>query len=325
MPELVGEWLRALTFGAGHNTNVVLCAAILLGLAAGTVGVFSMLRKESLVADAFAHASLAGVAAAFLARGAFASEGTGSRSMAALLVGAGISGALAITAIGWLTRRTRLTADTATAAVSSASFGLGICLLSVARRVGGPGQSGLDHLVFGSAASMTSADAWLMGGLAALTLLVTLLAAKPLTAIAFSDRYARTAGLRVTAIEVLLGALVAAVTLAGMQAVGMLLVVALLVIPPAAARFWARRVPPLLALSASFGGLSAWLGTSLSAVAPSAPTGALIVLTAAAIFALGLFVAPERGVLAGLVRRARLRRAACEAADAARQTSAKGA
>lgn len=321
MGELVAEWLRALTFGGGFNTNVVLCAAILLGIAAGTVGVFSMLRKESLVADAFAHASLAGVAAAFLARGALAGDGGAPRSMEVLLLGAGISGSLAVGAIGWLTRRTRLTADTATAAVSSASFGLGICLLSVARRAGGAGQAGLDHLVFGSAASMTRADAWTMGALAAVTLTVTLVASKPLTAIAFSDRYARTAGLRVPAIEALLGALVAAVTLAGMQAVGMLLIVALLVIPPATARLWARRVPPLLALSAGLGGLVAWTGTALSAAAPNAPTGALIVLTASTLFVVSLAAAPERGVIAGLVRRARLRREARAAADRAREAA----
>lgn len=319
MGEFVAEWLRALSFGGGFNTNVVLCAAILLGVAAGTVGVFSMLRKESLVADAFAHASLAGVAAAFLVRGALAAEGNAPRSMELLLLGAGVSGSLAVGAIGWLTRRTRLTADTATAAVSSASFGLGICLLSVARRAGGAGQAGLDSLIFGSAASMTRADAWTMGVLAALTLTVTLVASKPLTAIAFSGRYARTTGLRVPAIEALLAALVAAVTLAGMQAVGMLLIVALLVIPPATARLWVRRVPPLLALSASLGGLSAWAGTSLSAAAPNAPTGALIVLTASALFVVSLAAAPERGIVAGLSRRARLRRDARAAAIRARE------
>ena len=121
------------------------------------------------------------------------------------------------------------------------------------------------------------------------------------------------------AIEALLAALVAAVTLAGMQAVGMLLIVALLVIPPATARLWVRRVPPLLALSASLGGLSAWAGTSLSAAAPNAPTGALIVLTASALFVVSLAAAPERGIVAGLSRRARLRRDARAAAIRARE------
>lgn len=315
--DAVRAWLDAATFQGGFNTNVVIVAAILLGVAAGTVGVFAMLRKESLVADAFAHASLAGVAGAFLVAGAL---GVGAeRPMGWMMAGAGLAGALAVAAIGWLERNTRLTADTATAAVSSASFGLGICLLSVARRVGGAGQAGLDGLVFGSAASMTRGDAWLMGTVAAAVLVVALAASGPLTAVAFSERFARTKGLPVSSVQALLGGLVAGVTLAGMQAVGMLLVVALLVIPAAAARLWTRRVPPLLALAAALGAACAWLGTSLSAALPGAPTGALIVLVGSALFTVSLVAAPERGLVAGWRRHAALRASARAAAAEGRR------
>lgn len=329
----LAQWLDVLTLSGGYNTNVVLFGVALLGLAAGAVGSFAMLKKQSLVADAFAHASLVGVAVAFLiqaqvhaylhrhsADGAHLSAYP-ERNMVVLLLGAGIAGALAVAAIELLVRKTRLRADTATAAVSSASFGAGIATLSIARRVSGADQAGLDSLIFGAASSMTRADAYAMGTLAFIAALFTAALFKPLRAVAFNERFARTTGLPVGAIDIALGALVAAVTLAGMQAVGMLLVVALLVTPCATARLWTKAVGPLTALSAILGALSGILGVSLSRVLPSMPTGAVVVLIAATAFAISALFAPERGILAGIRREHRLRRAV---ADSLRATHTGG-
>lgn len=316
---LAAHWLEVVTFGSGYNTNIVLAGVTLLGLAAGMVGVFSMLKKQSLVADAFAHASLAGVGAAFLIHGSFFAGG-GQRNMAVLLVGAAISGSLAVAAISWLGSRTRLPADTATAAVSSASFGLGIALLSVARRTSGADQAGLDHLIFGSAASMTQGDARLMAVLAGTCLVAVLAASAPLTAAAFNERFARVRGLPIGLIDGLLAALVAAITIAGLQAVGMLLVVAMLVIPPATARLWTRRVPGLLALSGTLGAGAAFVGASASAVLPGAPAGALIILAAATGFGASLIASPKRGLVAGLLRQRSTRARAVAAQTEERPT-----
>ena len=320
---LAETWLEVVSLGAGHNTNVVLAGVTLLGLAAGMVGVFSMLKKQSLVADAFAHASLAGVGGAFLIHGAVFAGG-GQRNMVVLLLGAAISGGLAVAAISWLGSRTRLPADTATAAVSSASFGLGIVMISVARRFSGADQAGLDSLIFGSAASMTSGDAQLMAALAGTTLIAVLGASAPLTAAAFSERFARVRGLPIGFIDALLAALVAAITIAGLQAVGMLLVVAMLIIPPATARLWTRRVPGLLALSGLIGSMAAFFGASLSAALPSAPAGALIILSATSSFVVSLVVAPRRGLIAGFVRQRSIRRSARAAADRSPSTPPAG-
>ena len=306
---LLAQWLNVLTLGGGYNTNVVLFGVALLGLAAGAVGSFAMLKKQSLVADAFAHASLVGVAAAFLIHAQLHSRAGGppERNMVVLLAGAGVAGALAVGAIEWLTRKTRLHADTATAAVSSASFGAGIAMLSIARRTSGADQAGLDSLIFGAASAMTRADTLAMGSLALAAAVFTFILFKPLRAVAFNVRFARTSGLPVGAIDAALGALVAAVTLAGMQAVGMLLVVALLVTPCAAARLWTRAVGPLVALSAFLGAASGVLGVSLSRVVPSVPTGAVVVLISAVFFVLSALLAPERGIVAGLRRERQLR------------------
>ncbi|QDV04924.1 Manganese transport system membrane protein MntB [Planctomycetes bacterium Poly30] len=318
----LARWFEVLTLSGGYNTNVVLFGVALLGLAAGAVGSFAMLKKQSLVADAFAHASLVGVAVAFLVQAWFhswsgspeaalagAARPGPERNMVVLLVGAGIAGAAAVAAIEFLVRKTRLRADTATAAVSSASFGAGIATLSIARRVSGADQAGLDSLIFGAASSMTRADAYAMAALALIAALFTAVLFKPLRAVAFNDRFARTSGLPVNAIDIALGALVAAVTLAGMQAVGMLLVVALLITPCATARLWTRAVGPLVATSAALGATCGVLGVSLSRVLPSVPTGAVVVLIAAAAFVVSALFAPERGLLAGLRRERRMRAA----------------
>ncbi|MEM8712767.1 MAG: metal ABC transporter permease, partial [Planctomycetota bacterium] len=146
-----------------------------------------------------------------------------------------------------------------------------------------------------------------MGTLAALAGAFALLLFKPLRAVAFNERFARTTGLPVGWLDASLGALVASVTLAGMQAVGMLLVVALLITPAATARLWTRAVGPLATLSAVLGAISGVLGVSLSRVLPSVPTGAVVVLISACLFTISALIAPSRGLLSGLRRRRELR------------------
>ena len=311
-PATLERWGEVLAFGGGYNTNVVLVGTILLGISAGAVGSFAMLKGRSLVADALSHASLLGVSVAFLLHAAVGME---ERSMPLLLLGAALAGGAAVAAIEWLTRTTRLGAETAVATVSSASFGAGIVALSVTRRVEGADRAGLDDLVFGSTASMTRGDAALMALLAIAALGVTLALYRPLTAVAFNERFARTRGLPVGTLDGVLAALVGAVAMAGLQAVGMLLVVALLVAPAATARLWTERVGPMVLLAVALGGAAAWLGASLSAVTSRAPAGPLIVLTAAAAFGLSLALAPGRGVVAGWLRHRRLTAAAQRAAQ----------
>ena len=116
-----------LTFQAGYNTTIVLAGVIALGISGGVVGVFSLLRKRALTSDAISHATLPGIAHAFLIISAL--TGTG-RNLPFLLLGAAISSILGIFAIQWIRDRTRLPEDTAIGVVLSVSFGLGVVLLS---------------------------------------------------------------------------------------------------------------------------------------------------------------------------------------------------
>jgi len=96
------------------------------------------------------------------------------------------------------------------------------------------------------------------------------------------------------------------VTVLGLQTVGLVLVVALLILPAVAARFWSDRLAGVFWLSVGFGAGGAFLGAAASAAWPGAPTGASIVLALGAVFAASLLAAPERGVLAGALRRIRV-------------------
>jgi manganese/zinc/iron transport system permease protein len=102
-------------------------------------------------------------------------------------------------------------------------------------------------------------------------------------------------------------ALVVAVTVVGLRAVGLILVVALLVIPAAAARFWTERLWVMTLLAGVLGAVSGYLGAAASALLPRFPAGAVIVLVAGAFFLVSLLLAPARGVVAAGLRHARLR------------------
>jgi len=322
------DLVDVLLLRGGFNTTVVLAGTTLLGIAAGVVGTYAMLRQRALVADALSHAALPGVAAAFLVAASLGFEG---RSLPVLLVGALLTGLVAAAAIEILARPARngrkvgAGTDTVTAVVLASSFGLGTVLLGLATRTEGGGQAGLASYVFGRTAGMLVRDAYLMALLAGGALIAALVLGRAFAVVAFNERFARTTGLPVRALDGALAALVTMVTLAGMQAVGMLLVVALSVAPAATARLWVINVRALTALAAFFGALSGYLGAALSAALPRAPAGAAIVLVACSLFTFSLVCSPSRGLLAIAVRRRALARGAVAAAAGAPPFATEGA
>src|SRR5690606_25097215 len=123
----------------------------------------------------------------------------------------------------------------------------------------------------------------------------------------FNDAFAKVDGWPVSRIDLLMMALVVLVVVAGLQAVGLILVIAMLIVPPVAARFWTDRLWRLLALSGFLGGACGYLGAAFPPLLPRMPAGAVVVLTGGAVFALSMLLAPRRGVLAALARRLVLR------------------
>jgi manganese/zinc/iron transport system permease protein len=286
-----------------HNTRIVLAGACAFGIAAGLVGAFLLLRKRSLLGDTLGHATLPGVAIGFLV--AYAA-GHDPRSFFPLALGATLSSVAGIGALALVRRFSRIKDDAALAIVLSVFFGFGIALLSAIQQLPGGFASGLEHLIYGSAATMTSADATFVIASSLGISLFCIALFKEFSLLCFDEAFARSSGWPATVLDILLMSLVVWATVAGIQTVGILLVVALLVIPPASARFWCDGMGPMAAVSTVSGGLSCLLGVFLSALFPKWPTGALSVLSAGSIFAASLVFGPTRGIL---IRSIRTRRA----------------
>ncbi|MBX3401783.1 MAG: metal ABC transporter permease [Phycisphaeraceae bacterium] len=285
------------------NTRTVVLGACALGVACGVVGCLATLRRRALLGDAVAHAALPGVCAAFFV--------VQSRSFAALMLGALVFGALAAGLVALVRAWTRVREDAAIGIAIGSFFGLGVVWSGMISRRPEGAAAGLDGFIFGKAASMTSADVFAIGAVAAACLAVVALFYKEFKALTFDEEFAAAQGWPTVALDLLVMALVCACTVAGLPAVGVVMVVALLVIPPAAARCWTDRLGVLLLLAGGIGLFAAVVGVGLSATLPAPrgaltrgwPTGPLIVLVAAAVFVVGALLSPRRGVLAQARRR----------------------
>lgn len=301
MPDLID----ILLFRGGFNTSVVLAGTTLLGAACGLIGLFTVLRGRAMISDALGHATLPGVAGAFLLAGAL---GLSGRSLPALLAGAAVGGMLGVLAVRVLTATDRLRGDAGIAIVLSTFFGLGIVLLSVAQRSPGGQQGGLHHFIYGQTAAMSIGDVVLAGSMALGAALLAGLFFKELRLLCFDEAFAAVGGWPVRTLDAGLMLMTTLAVVAGLQAVGMLLIIALLIIPAAAARFWTDRLTPMAWISAALGGASGYAGSALSAWSPDTPAGAVIVLCAGALFTLSLLLAPGRGAASVAWRTLAMRR-----------------
>jgi manganese/zinc/iron transport system permease protein len=287
--------LNALTLQAGYNASVVSVGALLLGIAAGGVGTFVLFRKRALVSDAVSHATLPGVGLAFLVMTAMGGDG---RSLPGLLAGAALTAALGLVTVSWIVRRSRLGDDAAIGAVLSVFFGVGIVILTIIQTMNAGRQAGLGGFLLGATAGMLLEEALFVAVAAAVSVAALIVLRRPLTLIGFDPDYATAAGYRTDRYDLLLSLLALAVVVIGLKVVGLVLVVALMIIPPVTARFWTDRAGRMVVIAAGLGALSGFVGTALSAAADNLPTGPVIVLVSFALFIASLLVAPVRGILA---------------------------
>ncbi len=279
----------------------VLMGSVLLGVAAAVLGCFAFLRGRSLMGDALAHAALPGVCVAF----GFAEWGrglglfdVGSKNLWLLLIGASLSGMLAAWCISVIARHSRIKEDAAQAIVLSVFFGTGILLLTRIQHGSSGSQSGLDKFLFGQAASLVGSDVQTMAGMAVVLCILTFVLYKELKLLCFDQAFGRGLGLPMAFLDGVLLVMIVGAVVIGLQAVGVVLISAMLIIPPAAARFWTEKLHRMIPLAALLGGFSGGLGALLSALAPRMPTGPLIVLAATTMFTISLLFAPQRGALA---------------------------
>lgn len=277
-----------------YNTRVVLLGTIVMGISSGVVGTLLLMRKRALIGDVASHAALPGVAFAYLLMERW--QPGGGRWFPGLLMGATVSAALGLVCTQVVRRIRRIHDDAALAITLSLFFGLGVVLFTMIQGLPFGQSAGLSEFVFGKAALMVANDVWLIGWAALLVLGVCTALRKEFTLLCFDSAYAAASGWPVGFLDLLLTLLVICMSVLGMQSVGLLLVVAMLVLPAAAAQFWTRRLTSMQLIAAACGGLSAGTGVLLSAAVPRLAAGAVIVLSATAVFLLSLVLGKERGL-----------------------------
>jgi manganese/zinc/iron transport system permease protein len=276
------------------TVRMVLFGSLLIGATGGALGSFAVLRGRSLMGDALAHAALPGVALAFL--------WTGSKSLPVLITGATCTGIIGVLLIQFITSRTRIKADAAIGIVLTVFFGVGIVLLTHIQRSLVGNQAGLDKFLFGQAASMVEDDVRVMLVMSLFIFVVVLILYKEFKALIFDPNFLQSLGYSLQKVDLALMGLIVLTVMVGLQAVGVVLIAAMLITPAVAARFWTERLHVMVALAAVIGGVSGATGTFLSAQAPRVPTGPVMVLVATGLFIVSALFAPRRGVLARWLR-----------------------
>lgn len=270
-----------------YTESVVLIGATLLGVTAGVLGAFAVLRERSLLGDALSHAALPGVAVAFIV--------TGAKDASSLALGAAVAcvvGALAMVAIE---RTRRLAPDAAIGVVLAGFFSLGIVLLTYLANFNNANQAGLDTYLFGQAAGLLERDLVVMGALCAASLAAIAIAFRPLKVAVFDRDFAAAAGLPVRLIDLATTLLLVIAVIVGIRTVGAILMVALLIVPTIVARQLTHRLSRVLALAGVAGGLVGATGALLSQ-SSGLPTGPVIVLVGFALATAAVLLAPGRGV-----------------------------
>jgi manganese/zinc/iron transport system permease protein len=290
----------SLPFELDFTLRTVALGAAILGIVSGTLGTYAVLRGQSLIGDAISHAALPGIAIAFLL--------TGTRAPLALVMGAAVAGWLAALFVVLVTQRTRIPYDAALGLVLSVFFGVGMVLLTFIQRLPTGTQAGLDNFLFGQAAALLPRDVTVMAALGVAALATTAILWKELKLLSFDPEFGASIGLPIRRLDIALTTLLVIAIVVGLQAVGVVLMSAMLIAPAAAARQWSDRLGRIVGLAALFGAGAGITGALISASAARLPTGPTIVLCAGTIMIVSLVAAPNRGLLAEAVRARRNRR-----------------
>lgn len=293
---------------------------MLMCLGAALVGVVVLLRKQSLIGEALSHASYPGVIIGILVAG-LAGLGTHQELWIALLVMGGslTTALLGLWCIHLLERKWKVRSDSALCFILAAFFGMGLTLASdVQFSYTSLYRQAIIYL-YGQAATMTDLHILIYGTLAVTIAALIALFHKELQAITFDRDYARTLGISVGPLDLLLFILIALSIVVGIRSVGVVLISAMLIAPAAAARQYTHKFSTMLLIAALFGLLSGFLGNYLSVelsrlvtvLHPGSrlalPTGPMIVLVASCFCVLSLLFAPERGRLWRMLRASRFR------------------
>jgi len=271
-------------FGYGYMINAMGVSALVGGVCA-FLSAYLMLKGWSLIGDALSHSIVPGVAGAYMLGLPFA-------------LGAFLAGGLAAGAMLFLNQRTKLKEDAIIGLIFTSFFGLGLFMVSVS-----PTSVDIQTIVLGNILAVTPGDTLQLVVIAVVSLTILLAKWKDLLVVFFDENHARSVGLNATALKILFFTLLSACTVAALQTVGALLVIAMVVTPGATAYLLTDRFPRLIGISVAIGAVSSFVGAYISYFLDGA-TGGVIVVLQTLVFLAAFVFAPKHGLLAARRRAA---------------------
>lgn len=284
-------WEQMVRFFQFRDPSVryALIGSILLGISCGVLGSFIVVRKMALFGDALSHAVLPGVALGFL--------WDMTKNPVTIFIGATIAGLIGAAMVHWIKETTRLKEDTALGLVLASFYAVGVALTTMINQLPTGNQTGIDKFMFGQAAAIGADDVKLMVTITALVLLCMALLYKEFLLTSFDAQFARAIGLPAQAIHYLLMLLLAFSVVISLQAVGVVLVSAMLITPAATAYLLTDRMHRMIFLAALFGVLAGGAGAFVSFLDDNLATGPIMVLAASSLFVLVFCFGPRHGVV----------------------------
>jgi manganese/zinc/iron transport system permease protein len=283
-----------------YTLRTVALGSAILGLTSGALGTFAVLRRQSLLGDTVSHTALPGIALAFLL--------TGFKTPLIMIIGAALAGWVGTLLVMTVIRHSRLKTDGALGLILSVFFGFGLVLLTFIQKMPNARQAGLENFLFGQATALLERDVVIMGIIAAIVMIILILFWKEFKLVSFDAEFGSSLGLSMRFADYLLTTILVIAIIIGLQAVGVVLMSAMVVAPAAAARQWTDRLGVMVILSALFGALAGISGTVISGLTARMPTGPTIVLCISLIVIISLLLAPNRGLIWNAVKRLRSRK-----------------
>lgn len=260
-----------------------LFTSIMVGIICGVIGSFIVLRGMSLIGDAISHAVLPGVAISYMLGINF-------------FYGAVVTGILTAVGIGYINQNSRIKNDAAIGIVFSSAFAIGVILIAKANS-----SIDLNRILFGNVLSVRPSDMWMTLIIGAIVLLTVIIFYKELLVSTFDPTFAASYGLPNKLIHYVIMVLLTLVTVASLQTVGIILVVAMLITPASTAYLLTNRLSFMIVLAALFGALSSVIGLYVSFVY-NVSSGAAIVLVTTVFFLLAFFFSPKEGLVIRALR-----------------------
>ncbi len=290
-----------------NPTFVILLVGSMVAASCALIGSFLVLRRMALLGDAISHSVLPGITIAFLM--------TGNRATLPMVVGAGVLGVLTVFLVETLTRSRRVNEDTSIGVVFPALFSIGVILIS---RYAYDVDLDLDCVLYGEIAyapwdlisvggvELGPKALWVTGGVLLMNIAVVVGLLKELKLSTFDPGLCAALGFSPLLLHYLLMSAVSVTVVGSFESVGAILVVAMMIVPPAAAYLLTDSLGRMLGLAVLIGLLSAWGGYAFARALDASIAGAMASM-AGLLFLLSFILSPRHGLLSRIVTQRRMR------------------